>query len=129
MTAFNNAAAFNEESAKIYDDSNKLRKSLYKHYSQNYFPLTRQSNGSNEWLAMQFGGEKDGFAIVYEREDVKKDEFILVMNGLSDNKSYTLYDYDNPKKSLGTFTGKELMSVGINLKIRETPKSMIILYK
>ena len=129
MTAFNNAAAFNEESAKIYDDANKLRKSLYNHYSQNYFPLTPQSNGSNEWLAMQFGGEKNGFAVVYKREDVKKDEFILVMNGLSDNKSYTLYDYDNPKKSLGTFTGKELMSVGINLKIKETPKSMIILYK
>lgn len=129
MTALNNAAAFDEESVKIYDDANKLRKSLYKHYFQNYFPLTPQSNGSNEWLAMQFGGKKNGFAVVYKREDVKKDEFILIMNGLSDGKSYTLHDYDNPKKPLGTFTGKQLMSGGVKLKISDAPKSMIVLYK
>lgn len=130
MTALNNAAAFSsEESAKIYNDVNKLRTSLYKYFSQSYLPLTPQSSDLNDWLAVQYGNEKNGFAVVYKRENVKKDEFILVMNGLSDNKSYALYDYDNPKKALGTFTGKELMSAGINLKISETPKAMIITYK
>lgn len=128
MTALNNVVIYNEENVETYKNLRKLHNSVYKYWFENYFPLTSQNRDADGWLAMQYGGG-DGFAIVYKRENVKENEFTLIMNGLSENKKYILTDYDNPEKPLGTFTGKQLMGEGIILNVEETPKATVILYK
>lgn len=129
MTALNNVMVYNEENVEIYEDFRKLHNTIYKYWFENCFPLTPQNYNTDEWLAMQYGDGGDGFAIIYKRENVNENEFTLIMNGLSEKKKYVLTDYDNPKKSLGTFTGKQLMSQGVVLKIEETPKATVVLYK
>ncbi len=129
MTALNNVMMFNEDNVETYKDFRALHKKIYTSYFENYFPLTAQNHNTQQWLAMQFGSDSEGFASVYKRENVKENEFTLILNGLSEKKKYVLLDYDNSKKPLGTFTGKQLMSEGAVLKIKDTPKAMIVLYK
>lgn len=129
MTALNNVVIYNEENVEIYKDLRRLHNSVYKHWFENYFPLTSQNRDCDKWLAMQYGGGDSGFAVVYKRENVKENTFALIMNGLSENKKYVLTDYDKPEKPLGTFTGKQLMSEGVILNVEETPKATVVLYK
>jgi len=129
MTALNNVMTFNNENVETYKNFLTLHKKIYTNWFDNYFPLTPQNHNTQEWLAMQLGDGVDGFATIYKRENVKENEFTLVLNGLSEKKNYVLWDYDNSKKPLGTFTGKQLMSEGVVLTIKDTPKAMAVLYK
>jgi len=95
---------------------------------KNYYPIEYGGLDTSKYLAMQFGDENEGVAFVYKREDVKKNTYTLVLNGLSPNEKYEYYDYDYPD-NVSASTGSELMSKGITLTINETPKAVIVMYK
>lgn len=95
--------------------------------TRNYCPLQFGGTDASKYLAMQFGDENEGAAVIYKREKVKKDEFLLVFNCLDKGKTYEIYDIDSPG-SIITKTGGELMSGGIKLNIAETPKAVIVRY-
>lgn len=94
----------------------------------NYYPLTYGGVDTTRYLAMQFGDADEGMALIYKRENVTDNTYVLKLNGLDPDKTYELYDYDNPEKII-TLTGKKLMSEGYEITINDTPKAVIMLYK
>lgn len=95
----------------------------------NYYPLTYGGLDTTRYLAMQFDEiAQEGMALIYKRENVEENKYTLKLNGLDPNKTYVLYDYDNPEASF-ELSGKELMEEGTELTINETPKAVIIVYK
>ncbi len=92
----------------------------------NYFPLTDGGTDSDRTLAMQFGTERAGTAVIYVRTDAPG-TFLLRLNGLSKDGVYTLADADDP-----TFTVREsgavLMETGVTVTAKEQPAAMIATY-
>ena len=95
--------------------------------TENYFPLTYGGTGSANILAMQFGSESEGAALIYKREKVSQNSYQLVLNGLRPDKIYSLTDIDNPDFTCEK-SGEELMTRGIELTISDTPKAAVIRY-
>ena len=78
---------------------------------------------------MQFDKDAaEGTALIYKRENVSENTYKLKLNGLDSDKTYEIHDYDNPENK-HTFTGKQLMTDGVDITINETPKAVIIVYK
>ena len=95
----------------------------------NYYPLTYGGTDTSKYLAMQFDEDAtEGMALIYKRENVSEDNYTLKLNGLDPEKTYVLYDYDNPEATF-EMTGKDLMENGKELTIPEAPKAVIIIYK
>lgn len=95
----------------------------------NYYPLTYGGLDTSKYLAMQFDeNAAEGMALIYKRENVANNTYLLKLNGLDPDKTYELYDYDNPEEKI-TLTGEKLMSDGYEITINDTPKAVIMLYK
>ncbi|MCR5150624.1 MAG: alpha-galactosidase [Clostridiales bacterium] len=93
-----------------------------------YYPLTWGARDTEKYHAMQFGDGEEGFALIFKRENVKENTYRLVLSGLSPEKIYTLTDFDSFNPAV-TKSGKVLMQSGVEIKIEETPKAAIIVYK
>lgn len=102
-------------------------KNIRQYMDKNYYPLTYGGLDTSKYLAMQFGDETEGTALIYKREDVKDNFYTLKLNGLNPDSTYTWYDYDNPT-AVYSAKGSELMNTGVTLTVSETPKAVIILY-
>ncbi len=96
--------------------------------TKNYYPLRYGGTDLEKILAMQFGDENEGAALIYKREKVKEDEFLLVLKGLDPDGTYEVSDYDSPG-DVREIKGSELMSRGLEIKIPDSPKAAIINYK
>ena len=96
--------------------------------TENYYPLTYGGLSLDRYLAMQFGNENEGATIIYKRENVRNDSYTLKLNGLDPDKTYSVFDMDNPD-TVYKLTGKVLMGSGITFRIKGTPKAAIIMYK
>lgn len=95
----------------------------------NYYPLTYGGTDTTKYLAMQFDeNAEEGMALIYKRENVSENKYTLKLNGLDPEKTYVLYDYDDPENTF-EMTGKDLMEKGKELEIKEAPKAVIIIYK
>ncbi|MBP3446009.1 MAG: alpha-galactosidase [Clostridia bacterium] len=95
----------------------------------NYYPLTYGGLDTSKYLAMQFDDNAaEGMALIYKREDVTDNTYLLKLNGLDPDKNYELYDYDNPDAKT-ILSGEKLMSDGYEITINDTPKAVIMLYK
>ncbi len=93
----------------------------------NYYPLCYGGLDTSRYQATQYDVDGEGFAVIYKRENVEGEAFTLKLNGLDPDKTYVLYDFDNPDVKLEK-SGKELMENGLELKIKQTPKAVIIMY-
>ena len=96
------------------------------HMTENYFPLTCGGTDSSRTLAMQFGNERAGAAVIYVRKDAPN-AFLLRLNGLRKDGVYTLADADDPAFRVRE-TGERLMETGVTLTAREQPAALIITY-
>lgn len=95
----------------------------------NYYPLTYGGLDTTKYLAMQFDDNAaEGMALIYKREDVTDNTYLLKLNGLDPDKEYALYDYDKPAEKI-TLSGEKLMTEGYEITINDTPKAVIMLYK
>lgn len=95
---------------------------------ENYYPLTYGGRDTTKYHAMQYGDGNEGMALIYKRENVQNNTYTLKLNGLAAEKTYELYDYDNPEAII-TLTGEKLMSEGLEITVNDTPKAVIILYR
>ncbi len=100
---------------------------ISEYMTENYYPLKYGGTDLKKTLAMQFGSESEGAAIIYKREKVSDDEFRLVLSGLIPDAEYSYYDIDNPAAG-GTAKGSALMSDGVTIRISDTPKAAIVNY-
>ena len=94
----------------------------------NYYPLTYGGLDTSKYHAMQYGDGDEGTALIYKRENVEENTYLLRLNGLDPDKTYVLYDYDHPETTY-EMTGEELMTSGKEITINDTPKAVIMLYK
>lgn len=95
--------------------------------TDNYYPLCYAGLDQSRFQASQYGTDAEGFAVIYKRENVEENVFNLRLNGLDPDKTYVCYDYDKPDEKF-EMTGAELMSNGVDLRITETPKAVIVMY-
>lgn len=95
---------------------------------QNYYPLTYGGLDLTKVVAMQFGTSAEGTALIYKREKVKADSYTLKLNGLSPESMYEVYDIDAPER-VYSLSGSQLMSDGLKLSVKDTPKAIVIMYK
>ena len=93
--------------------------------TEHCFPLTGGAD-REKTLAMQFGSERRGAAAVYVREGVP-DSFVLRLNGLIPDQSYTLCDADDPECCFAE-TGQTLMETGVTLQTAEKPHAFLLFY-
>ena len=93
-----------------------------------YYPLAPGCTDLAKYLAMQFddGAGTHGCALIYKREKVTQNTFVLRLNGLAPEKTYVLSNFDDAADTL-TATGEKLMN-GIEIEITETPKCAIYFY-
>ncbi len=94
----------------------------------NYYPLTYGGTDTTKYHAMQFGDGDEGMALIYKRENIEENTYLLKLNGLDPEKTYTVYDYDKPDATV-EMTGEKLMSEGMEITINETPKAVVMIYK
>ncbi len=96
----------------------------------NYYPLDFGSFDNDKMLAMQFSSSDalSGTALVYKRAEVKDTEYTVKLNGLFKEKTYNVYDIDNPEK-VYTLSGEELMNNGITLSLPKGEKAFILMFK
>ena len=92
---------------------------------KNYYPLIW--GNTKALLAMQFGDSADGSVLVYGREETEAGEVTIKLSGLDEDKTYTVYDYDQPEK-VTSMTGKELMTNGYALDLPDGKSAKIINY-
>ena len=110
--------------SQFVGEYNAQRSYLYK----NYYPLADGGLETDKILAMQFGDDTAGEALIYKRRDCKDDSFVFMPNGLSDNKMYDLYDIDDPDNVYSAL-GSDLMKNGMRFDLPEGEKAVIIMYK
>lgn len=106
----------------IYDEQRALM-------SGNYYPLENGSFDKTKILAMEYISDDalNGEALIYKRSDVSDSKYLLVLNGLYEDKTYTVYDIDYPD-TIYSLTGKTLMTDGIELQLPEGEKAMVIMF-
>lgn len=95
--------------------------------TQRYFPLTYGGTDSKRFLAMQFGSETAGAAMVYKRADVPSKTYSLRLNGLYPDRLYTITDMDDPTYPI-VVEGSELMGSGVMLPIPDAPYAKVLQY-
>ncbi len=122
------SAILTNQSVYEPDTTEYSKYSLVSEYmTQNYYPLTYGGLKLNKYLAMQFGTETEGAALIYKREKVKNGIYTLKLNGLDADKIYKLYDIDSPD-DIYCLSGEKLMNEGFTFGITETPKAVVMLY-
>lgn len=95
---------------------------------KNYFPLYYGGLNTEDWLAMEYGDGEAGFAVIYRRENVTEETFLLKLSGLSPDKQYEVFDYDNQSEII-TRSGAELMAAGLTVTVKEAPKAAMYVYR
>ena len=103
-------------------------KQIQNYMAKNYYPLLYGGRDLTKYLAMQFGDENEGAALIYKREKVSGTACTVVMSGLSPDASYRVYDWDRPQNA-AVKAGATLMSEGFTAEIAETPKACILIYE
>ena len=96
----------------------------------NYYPLDFGSFDNDKMLAMQFSSSDalSGTALIYKRAKVTDTEYTVKLNGLLNEKTYTVYDIDKPEE-VYELTGKELMNEGLTLALPDGEKAIILMFK
>lgn len=98
------------------------------HMIGNYYPLTYGGLDTSKYHAMQFDTDaQGGMALIYKRENVTDNTYLLKFNGLKSDATYEIYNYDTPDVKARR-SGADLMNSGIELTIEETPKAVIMMY-
>ena len=96
--------------------------------ARRYFPLTYGGPRQDNLLAMQFGDETAGAALIYRRPQAKVDAYQLRLNGLDPAAVYRLTDLDDPAFAEER-TGRDLMETGVALTLQAAPSAAVIRYE
>jgi hypothetical protein len=100
-----------------------------KFYYDNYYPLTDYSTEESAWMAWQFARPDmtAGMVQVFRRKDSPFESAHLKLRGLDPKTRYVVTNPDTAEAS--TFTGAELMELGLPVSITTKPGTLFLLYK
>ena len=94
-----------------------------------YYPLTRYSIQSSDWIAWQFDRPdlRGGVVQAFRREKNDHPTQLLRLRGLTRSAKYEITDLDGgPPRVL---SGRELMEKGLTVEIKTRPGSAVVFYR
>jgi len=99
---------------RVYDECRQVAPFVLE---GDYYPLTRYSRASSEWIAWQFNRPEQGDGVVqaFRREGAPVEEMRFKIRGLDPNAVYELTDFDKTDKF--KMSGRELMVTGLPVKL------------
>jgi alpha-galactosidase len=94
-----------------------------------YYPLTPYSPILTEWMAWQYNCPEKGEGIIqaFRRPAAKASTMHFKIQGLDAKARYSVKDMDTEQTQ--TMTGKDLMSLGLKVEIKDQPGSALIAYR
>lgn len=94
-----------------------------------YYPLTPYSLQHDQWIAWQFNRPEQGMGViqVFRRDNCGESEKVFCLYGLNPDDQYEITNFD--VEGSMKFSGKELMSKGLTVEIKDKPGSAIISYQ
>jgi len=105
------------------------RKSVADYYLGDYYPLTPYSTANDVWIAWQFNRPDlgEGMVQAFRRRESSYEAARLRLRGLEPDAVYAVRDLDLRRGR--TYTGKELMDVGLRVEIPKQPGAVILVYR
>ena len=99
-------------------------------YHGDYWPLTRYSRATGDWLVWQYDRPDlgEGFVQAAVRPDANFDLGRFRLFGLDARATYLVSDIDAPEKET-KISGKELLAQGLTIKVEKKPAAPILVYK
>jgi alpha-galactosidase len=94
-----------------------------------FYPLTPYSLANNAWMAWQYDRPEigEGAIQVFRRPECASETMRIKLRGMKPAARYTLANFD-PAPAI-ELSGKELMEMGIPVKIAGRPGAVILVYK
>ncbi|MGC8833074.1 MAG: alpha-galactosidase [Armatimonadota bacterium] len=107
----------------------RQRKSVAHYYLGDYYPLTPYSTANDVWIAWQFNRPDlgEGMVQAFRRRESCYEAARFRLMGLDPHAAYTVRDLDSRRGR--TYTGKELMEVGLKVEIPKQPGAALVVYK
>ena len=104
-------------------------RSIAEYYYGDFYPLTAYSTGDDTWTAFQFDRPEsgDGMMEVFRRPGSPFEAARFPLRGLLPAGRYTVTNLD--AASSAELAGRELMSQGLSITLRDRGESAIIVYK
>lgn len=99
-------------------------------YLGDFYPLTPYSLSNDVWMAWQYDRPEahQGVVQAFRRPASQADAARFKLRGLDAGAFYAVTDLDHPEESK-TYTGKELLTEGISIKITDEPGAAVLTYK
>lgn len=103
-------------------------KAIQPDYFGDFYPLTAYSLSNNVWLAWQYNRPEAGTGVVqvFRRPDSDQESETFPLYGLNSRARYELVNLDGGKEIQ---TGKELLTQGIKVELKNKPEAAVITYK
>jgi alpha-galactosidase len=104
-------------------------RSIAPDFAGDYYPLTSFDGSHSSWMAWQFDNRasNEGFVQVFRRPESEESSRTLKLQGLEPSSSYGVHNADTGTTEM--MTGKQLMQEGLNVELKASPESALILYK
>lgn len=98
-------------------------------YAGDFWPLTPYSTDSGAWMGWQFDRPDlgQGFIQVFRRADSVYEAGRLKLRGLDPEARYSVRDVD--AKRAKTLSGRELMSPGLLVTVKDQPGAILMTYR
>lgn len=103
---------------------------LQRYFLGDYYPLTSYSKARNVWLAWQFHlpDTNEGMVQAFRREQSPFESARFPLRGLEPDAQYRITDVDS-SEGPQTFTGQELMTRGLPVRMRQSPGAIVLIYR
>ncbi|SPE51202.1 exported hypothetical protein [Verrucomicrobia bacterium] len=98
-------------------------------YYGDYYPLTSYSQAPDLWMAYQLGQPdgSQGLVVALRRPQSPYQSARFPLRGLDEHAAYRLTNLDTRRQS--TQTGQQLLETGLELELKNTPGSTLVLYE
>ncbi|MGQ9699045.1 MAG: alpha-galactosidase [Armatimonadota bacterium] len=107
----------------------RQRRSVAHYYMGDYYPLTPYSTANDVWIAWQFHRPDIGEGMVqaFRRRESSYEAARFRLKGLEPDAAYVVRDLDSRRGR--SYTGRELMEVGLRMEIARRPGAALLVYK
>ncbi len=103
---------------------------LRQFYYGDYYPLTGYSQGRDQWMAYQLDRPDlgKGMVVALRRPESPYVSARLILHGLDEKAEYEVTDVDTGVKRAQRLSGKELGTVGLEVRVEAVPGSVLLVY-